>query len=94
MIIEQQIRTYLESNGMLHDAQFGFRKGRSCELAINTIVDSWKFSLDLKKLIIALFLDLSKDFDTVDHKLLLEELAYYNFSSNSISLIKNYFRTF
>ena len=59
MIIEQQIRTYLEANSMLHDAQFGFRKGRSCELAINTIVDSWKFSLDLKKLIIALFLDLS-----------------------------------
>ena len=58
MIIEQQIRTYLEANGMLHDAQFGFRKGRSCEF----IVDSWKVFLDLKKLIIGLFLDFFKAF--------------------------------
>ena len=43
-------------------------------------------SLDLKKLIIALLLDLSKAFDTVDYKLILEKLAYYNFSFEQCEL--------
>lgn len=90
MIIEKQIRTYIEAKNMLNDAQFGFRKRWSCELAIDNIVVSWKISHDLKKFIIALFLDLSKAFDTVQNQLIIEKLVFYNFSNNSIELIKNY----
>jgi hypothetical protein len=59
-------------------------------LIVNRIVDIWKLSLDAKENIIAIFLDLSKAFDTVNHTLLLEKLYYYNFSSNAINLIKHY----
>ena len=43
MCIDTQIRDYFESN-LLHDNQFGFRKNRSCELALNTILNSWRLS--------------------------------------------------
>ena len=52
---------------MLNDSQFGFRSFRSCELALNTMIDSYKLSLDIKHNVIAILLDFSKAFDTIDH---------------------------
>jgi retron-type reverse transcriptase len=71
----------------LSDSQLGFR---SCELALNSIFNSWKLSLDIKHNVITILLDFSKAFDTVDHSLLLKKLFFYNFSRKSTSLIKSY----
>jgi hypothetical protein len=56
------------------------------------ILDRWKIALDDRKYIIAIFLDLSKAFDTVDHVLLLSKLSFYGFSPSAILLIKSYNR--
>lgn len=68
------MRYYLESNKILHQDQNGFREGRSCNLALHTMIDYCKLNLDQKKQVIAIFLDLSKAFDTVDHDSLLLKL--------------------
>ena len=75
---------------MLHEAQFAYRKKTSTEHAVLTMTEEWRKKLDLGLDVIALFLDLSKAFDIVDHKILLDKLAYYNFHPKFISLIKNY----
>ena len=85
-----KIYEYLEFNNLLHSSQFGFRKSRSCELALNSMVEEWRTSLDSKKEVISMFLDLSKAFDTVDHQLLIHKLKFYNFKSPLIKLIENY----
>ena len=54
------------------------------------MIERWKASLDISENVIAVFLDLSKAFDSIDHELLLLKLHYYNFSSDSLNLIKNY----
>ena len=89
-ILGSKIRFYLESNKILHQDQNGFREGRSCNLALHTLLDYCKLNLDQKKQVIAIFLDLSKAFDTVDHDLLLLKLKKYGFSERSISLLKSY----
>ena len=89
-LISAKIMDYLESNFMLHEAQFAYRKKTSTEHAVLTMTEEWRKKLDLGLDVIALFLDLSKAFDTVDHEILLEKLAYYNFHQNFILLIKSY----
>ena len=50
------------------------------------MVEKWREALDNDNHAIAVFLDLSKAFDTLDHAILLEKLKYYNFSDNIIKL--------
>ena len=78
-IIGDQIRKFFESNDILSDIQFGFRNFRSCELALNIMINSWKLSLDIKHNVIVILLDFLKAFDTVDHSLFLRKLYFYNF---------------
>ena len=46
--------------------------------------------MDDRKYVIAIFLDLSKAFDTINQELLLLKLSHYGFSTQAISLIKSY----
>ena len=39
-----------------------------------------------------MFLDLSKAFDTINHKILLDKLKYYGFSDLSLKLLASYLR--
>ena len=89
-LIASKILDYLELNNMLHSSQFAYRKKTSIEQAVLTMTEEWRKNMDLGYYVIALFLDLSKAFDTVDHNILLSKLIYYNFHPKFISLIKSY----
>jgi hypothetical protein len=91
-LIADQIYKYFENQNILSDCQFGFRKNSSCELALNTMIQEWRDSLDIEKHVIALFLDLSKAFDTINHMLLIRKLEHYNFSIEAVNLIKDYLK--
>ena len=54
----------------IYKHQFGFRKQHSTQQTIITLVDKITSSLDSGDIIIGLFLDLKKAFDTVNHQIL------------------------
>ena len=87
-LISVQIYHYFESNNILHPSQFGFRQKLSCELDLNSMIEDWRECLDADLDVIAVFLDLSKTFDTVNHELLAYKLEYYNFGNSSLNLLK------
>ena len=89
-LISTKIMLYLESNSLLHPAQFAYRKKTSTEHAVLTMIEEWRKRLDEGYDVIAVFLDLSKAFDTVNHKILLTKLKYYGFHENFIKLIRSY----
>ena len=75
--IHLQLVKFLDQNSLLSEFQFGFRPKLSTELAAIHLFDNIRESVDSGKLVGAVFIDLSKAFDTVSHSTLLEKLPQY-----------------
>ena len=58
-------------------------------IILNTPCEKWKLILDKGCNIGAIFMDLSKAFDTLNHKLLFVKLNAYGFSENAIACINS-----
>ena len=89
-IVHRQISGYLEKHCLLRDSQFGFRPRRSTELACTLLLDDIRKNMDNGLLTGAIFLDLSKAFDTVSHSFLLSKLPSYGIIGNELSWFESY----
>lgn len=74
----------------LHRMQFGFRPNHSTESANCFLIEQIKYLLDKSPCVGAVFLDLKKAFDTVNHQVLLTKLTHFNFSTDAISWFKSF----
>ena len=72
-----QLYSYFENNKLLFDSQYGYRRKHCTEMACLELVDRIMHNLDQGETPLCFFLDLSKAFDTLDHKILLKKLQYY-----------------
>ena len=88
-----QLYSYLNANTLLSEQQYGFRSQHSTELACVKLVDYITTEMDNIRKIktpTAIFLDLSKAFDTLNFNILLNKLQYYGIDGISLSLIRSY----
>jgi hypothetical protein len=76
-IVHLQFTDYLTTHNLLYNSQYGFRPDHSTELAALELADRTFSLLDNRKTPFAIFLDLSKAFDTIDHSILLLKLEHY-----------------
>jgi hypothetical protein len=83
---------HLESNKLLSDTQFGYRKGRSTLHALTHLTDTIRRLSDSRSnsLVGALFLDLSKAFDCVSHSLLIKMLPLYGLDHHAVALMESF----
>ena len=72
-IVYNQLYSYLTTNGILFKSQYGFRKLHSTETAAIELTDTLLQNLDNGDIPIAIFLDLSKAFDSLDQAILLKK---------------------
>ena len=75
---------------MFYEGQYGFREKHSTELANMELLDRVLSALNDKKLPVSIFMDLSKAFDTLDHKILIDKLKYYGINGTPLCWFMSY----
>ena len=89
-IMYNRLFKYLSENSILYKKQFGFQTSHSTEHAILLLINQLYQSFDESKFTLGIFIDLSKAFDTVDHKILTKKLELYGIKDCNLRWFENY----
>ena len=89
-LICHKLVDFLEKKNILYKFQFGFRKSHSTTLALIELTDNIRQLIDEGNIVLSLFVDFTKAFDTVDHEILLEKIQHYGIRGHSHNFFKSY----
>ena len=89
-LVYNQLYKYFTKNKLFHENQYGFRTKHSTELAVTELNDRILINIDNKNLPLTIFMDLSKAFDTHDHKIIIDKLGYYGIRGTSLMRFESY----
>ena len=84
IVCNRLIELFNEHN-VLYDYQFRFHKLYSTHMALIALIDKLSNAL-----VVGIFLDLSKAFDTIDHVILLLKLEHYGGKGPALAYFANY----
>ena len=88
--VHHRLYSYCKAENILYADQYGFQPQRSTIDAIAKFTSNVALSTENKDTTMAVFLDLSKAFDTIDHNILLDKLNYYGIRGLALEWFRNY----
>ena len=88
--VHAQLTEFLEIENLLNDCQYGFRSKRSTKLASTLLCDKIRKEIDGGNMVGAIYIDLTKAFDTIGHNVLLNKLPSYGIHGNDLSWFTDY----
>ena len=89
-IIYSHVYTFLNESGQIYKSQYGFRSKHSCEHVIAELVGKIVKGKEKSEHTIAIFLDLSKAFDTLEHETLFKKLEIYGIRGVALNWFHSY----
>ena len=89
-ILYKRIYNFATSQNIISESQFGFRANHSTSHAIHDSINFIKSCHAKSRHALGIFIDLSKAFDTIDHKILLSKLHNYGIRGTPHELLKSY----
>ena len=91
-ILKKQILSYCLEHDIIPDNQLGFLPGPSTVWQLLLLVEKCQEALDAGHTVHALFLDVAKAFDRVDHDLLLLKLRAVGFAESAVKWVGSYLK--
>ena len=89
-VVYKQVYDFLSSTGQICDTQYGFRSRHSCDHAVAQVVGTILKNLENKRTTISVMLDLSKAFDTIEHRIMIQKLELYGVQGVCLDWFKSY----
>jgi hypothetical protein len=89
-IVATRLTNYLELNNLLSNSQFGFRKNHSTLHPLVHFMNFLTTASNNRDHALAIFCDLRKAFDTVDHSILLKKLRKIGVHGTELDWFKHY----
>ena len=89
-LVHDRLVSFFEGKHLLTDSQFGFRKNKDTKAALIRFISSIQQSLDDGLKTAAVYIDLRKAFDTVNHQILLNKLSRYGIRGVMFDWFKSY----
>ena len=92
-IVCSQLTRYLDENSLHHPYQSAYRPRHSVETALLKVHNDIATSIDQKKQVVLIMLDLSAAFDTVDHHILLHRLQHrFGLQEDALKWVDSYLK--
>jgi len=88
--VHSTVSNHLDANGILTNAQHGFRKKRSCETQLLLTVSDLAKGLDDKSQTDMILLDFSKAFGKVPHQRRLLKVSHYGIAGTVLAWIQDF----
>ena len=89
-VVLNRLNIFLNDNSIIKESQFGFQRFRSTTGAILKLNDFILKCFDKKEYVLALFLDLSKAFDCINHDILLYKLQHIGVRGIALEWFRSY----
>lgn len=89
-IVKKQLIEYIDKNDIIYEKQSAFRKNHSCETTINYVLKEFIDATDDADIVIAVFIDLKRAFETVDRQIMLKKLIKYGIYSNELKWFESF----
>ena len=88
--VNKNLTEHIDSNKILNDRQFGFRKDNSTTYLMLELFDKIYDSKEKGKIPGIIFLDIKKAFDTVNHDILIRKLKHYKITGTALKWFESY----
>lgn len=89
-VVYDQLMEHVQRNNILDRFQSGFRVNHSCEMALQYLLNEWKCERDNGNVVVVIFLDLKRAFETVDRNRLLKKLEKYGVAESALGWFGSY----